>query len=128
MKALAWAADFGALLGRIRRCRRLGRRNNSLLRLDVHARRQHTDTKRIRGSVIFDFDLRIAESAEKGLVYVQEGCAAYTPAALCDSSNAIITEAISEIGGENNFGASSSSACDLDHGVVPSLFDLLLLS
>jgi len=67
-ESIGRAADFGALLGRIRKCRRLGRRNNSLLRLDVHARRQHTDTKRIRGSVVFDLDLRIAESAEKGLV------------------------------------------------------------
>jgi hypothetical protein len=29
------AADFGALLGRVRGCRRLGRRQDSVLRLDV---------------------------------------------------------------------------------------------
>jgi hypothetical protein len=61
-------------------------------------------------------------------VQVREACASYTPATLGDSSNAIVTEAVSEVGRENNLGASSSSACNLDHGVVPSLFDLLLLS
>jgi len=41
-----------------------GGRNNSLLRLGVHTRRQHTDMERIRGSMILDLNLRIAESAE----------------------------------------------------------------
>ena len=64
---------------------------------------------------------------EETSVQVQKECASYTPATLSDSSNAIVTEAVSEIGWNNNLGASGSSACDLDHGVVPSLFDLLLL-
>jgi hypothetical protein len=61
-------------------------------------------------------------------VQVQERCALYTPATLGDSSDTIVTETVSEIGWEKNLGASSSSACNLDHGEVPSLFDLLLLS
>lgn len=55
-ESIGRAADFGALLGRVRRCRRLGRRNDSLLQLDMRSRRQHTDTKQIRASAVPEYD------------------------------------------------------------------------